>query len=182
MGNTSSRPCACGKADLMKKTQGKKTAPKKTTAQKKTARKSGAKNARGEKTVTKRVSPKNSGPSGRDTAGSAGGDWRSATLARVRALMHEAVPDVVEELKWRGVPTWSSHGIICTGETYKEVVKLTFMKGAALIDPAKLFNSSLEGNARRAIDIRIDAMPGAQALKDLFRAAAALNKKTKEKK
>ncbi len=82
------------------------------------------------------------------------GDWRGETLARVRALMREALPDVVEEWKWRGVPTWSRDGIICTGETYKSVVKLTFAKGASLDDPARLFNSSLDGKVRRAIDIR----------------------------
>lgn len=81
-------------------------------------------------------------------------DWRGPTLARLRALIREADPDVVEEVKWRGVPVWSHGGIICTGETYKSVVKLTFMKGASLADPTGLFNASLEGNARRAIDIR----------------------------
>ena len=104
------------------------------------------------------------------------GDWRGATLARVRALIHQAVPDVVEEWKWRGVPTWYANGgILCTGETYKAVVKLTFAKGAALDDPGKLFNSSLEGNVRRAIDIREDEAIDEAALKDLFCAAAALN-------
>jgi len=104
------------------------------------------------------------------------GDWRGAALARARALIHEAVPDVVEEWKWRGVPTWYANGgILCTGETYKAVVKLTFAKGAALDDPGKLFNSSLEGNVRRAIDIREDEAINEAALKDLFAAAAALN-------
>jgi len=104
------------------------------------------------------------------------GDWRGATLARVRALIHQAVPDVTEEWKWRGVPTWYANGgILCTGETYKAVVKLTFAKGAALDDPGKLFNSSLEGNVRRAIDIREDEAIDEAALKDLFCAAAALN-------
>jgi len=104
------------------------------------------------------------------------GDWRGATLARVRALIHQAVPDVVEEWKWRGVPTWYANGgILCTGETYKAVVKLTFAKGAALDDPGKLFNSSLEGNVRRAIDIREDEAIDEAALKDLFGAAAAFN-------
>ncbi|MBB3976044.1 hypothetical protein GGQ64_001231 [Rhizobium azooxidifex] len=103
------------------------------------------------------------------------GDWRGETLARVRALVKEAVPDVVEEWKWRGVPVWSHGGILCTGETYKAVVKLTFAKGAALEDPSGLFNASLEGNTRRAIDIRKgEAIDGA-ALKALLRAAAALN-------
>lgn len=103
------------------------------------------------------------------------GDWRGKTLAKVRALIKEADPDVVEEWKWRGVPVWEHEGIICTGETYKSVVKLTFAKGAALPDPAKLFNSSLEGNTRRAIDIHEDAKIDEKALKTLFRAAVTLN-------
>ena len=103
------------------------------------------------------------------------GDWRGATLARMRALIREADPDVVEEVKWRGVPVWSHGGIICTGETYKSVVKLTFMKGASLADPAGLFNSSLEGNARRAIDIRESEVIDAEAFKALIREAVALN-------
>lgn len=103
------------------------------------------------------------------------GDWRGDVLARVRALIMGAVPDVVEEVKWRGVPVWSHGGIICTGETYKAVVKLTFMKGASLDDPSGLFNSSLEGNARRAIDIREGEMLDEEALAHLIRAAAALN-------
>lgn len=103
------------------------------------------------------------------------GDWRGDVLARVRAVIMGAVPDVVEEVKWRGVPVWSHGGIICTGETYKAVVKLTFMKGASLDDPSGLFNSSLEGNARRAIDIREGEMLDEEALAELIRAAAALN-------
>ena len=104
------------------------------------------------------------------------GDWRGTTLSRVRALVKQAVPDVVEEWKWRGVPVWSRDGIICTGETYKSVVKLTFAKGAALKDPKRLFNSSLEGNVRRAIDIREGDPIDDAALLALFRAAAALNR------
>jgi hypothetical protein len=104
-------------------------------------------------------------------------DWRGATLSRVRALIHEAVPDVVEEMKWMGTPVWSSNGIICTGETYKSAVKLTFLKGASVADPAGLFNSSLEGNARRAIDIGEGVAIDATAFKELIRAAAALNAK-----
>ncbi len=103
------------------------------------------------------------------------GDWRGETLARVRALIKEADPAVVEEWKWRGVPVWYHDGIICTGETYKEVVKMTFAKGASLEDPAGLFNSSLEGNTRRAIDIREDEEIDEEALKELIRAAIALN-------
>jgi len=103
------------------------------------------------------------------------GDWRGEMLARVRGLIKQAVPDVVEEWKWRGVPVWERDGIICTGETYKEVVKLTFAKGAALDDPAGLFNSSLDGNVRRAIDIREGETINEKALKALIRAAVALN-------
>ena len=104
------------------------------------------------------------------------GDWRGKTLSRVRALIKEADPEVVEEWKWRGVPVWEHDGIICTGETYKEVVKLTFAKGASLKDPSHLFNSSLEGNARRAVDIREDDKINEEALKALIRGAVALNK------
>jgi hypothetical protein len=103
------------------------------------------------------------------------GDWRGETLARMRGLIHEAVPEVVETWKWRGVPVWEAGGILCTGETYKAVVKLTFAKGAALPDPAGLFNSSLEGNTRRAIDIAEGVVLDAEAFKALVRAAAALN-------
>ncbi|MEZ5077886.1 MAG: DUF1801 domain-containing protein [Solirubrobacterales bacterium] len=102
-------------------------------------------------------------------------DWRGETLARVRALVKEADPEVVEEWKWRGVPVWEHDGILCTGETYKKVVKLTFAKGASLQDPAALFNSSLEGKVRRAIDIHEEDEIDAEALKDLVRAAVALN-------
>src|SRR5256714_2884365 len=103
------------------------------------------------------------------------GDWRGKTLAHVRALIRQADPEVVEEWKWRGVPVWSHAGIICTGETYKSAVKLTFAKGASLKDPAKLFSSSLEGNTRRAIDIHEGVEINADAFKTLVRAAAALN-------
>jgi len=103
-------------------------------------------------------------------------DWRGNTLARIRALIKQADPDVVEEWKWRGVPVWSHDGIICTGETYKSVVKLTFAKGAKLKDPSRLFNASLDGNTRRAIDLREDETLDADAFKTLIRAAAALNR------
>jgi hypothetical protein len=103
-------------------------------------------------------------------------DWRGKMLARVRALIKQADPEVVEEWKWRGVPVWSHDGIICTGETYKSVVKLTFAKGAALKDPSGLFNSSLEGNVRRAIDIREGEKINEDAFKKLIRAAVALNR------
>jgi hypothetical protein len=103
------------------------------------------------------------------------GDWRGETLARIRALIKQADPEVVEEWKWRGVPVWSHAGIICTGETYKAVVKMTFAKGASLPDPSRLFNSSLEGNTRRAIDLREGDTIDEKALKTLVRAAVALN-------
>ena len=103
------------------------------------------------------------------------GDWRGEMLARLRALVTEADPEVVEEWKWRGVPVWSHGGIICTGETYKEVVKMTFFKGAALPDPSGLFNSSLEGNTRRAIDFHNGEKIDERALKDLVVAAVTLN-------
>ena len=103
-------------------------------------------------------------------------DWRGKTLSRVRALIKQADPGVVEEWKWRGVPVWSHDGIICTGETYKSVVKLTFFKGAALKDPSGLFNSSLEGNARRAIDLHEGDTLDEAAFKALIRAAVALNR------
>jgi len=102
-------------------------------------------------------------------------DWRGKTLSHVRALIKQAVPEVVEEWKWRGVPVWSHDGMICTGETYKSVVKLTFAKGASLKDPKGLFNSSLEGNTRRAIDIHEGDEIDEAAFKKLIRAAAALN-------
>jgi hypothetical protein len=103
------------------------------------------------------------------------GDWRGKTLAKIRTLIKDADPEIVEEWKWRGTPTWSHDGIVCTGETYKAVVKMTFAKGASLKDPSKLFNSSLEGNVRRAIDIREDDKIDEAALKDLIREAVALN-------
>jgi hypothetical protein len=109
------------------------------------------------------------------------GDWRGETLATVRRLVKEADPDIVEEWKWKGTPTWSHNGIVCTGETYKSVVKMTFAKGASLDDPVGLFNSSLDGNVRRAIDIREGEEIDADALKELIRAAVALNLRGKRK-
>ena len=103
------------------------------------------------------------------------GDWRGETLARIRAIIRQADPDIVEEWKWRGVPVWEHDGIICTGETYKAVVKMTFAKGASLEDPSQLFNSSLEGNTRRAIDIHEGDRIDEKALKALVREAVALN-------
>jgi len=111
------------------------------------------------------------------------GDWRGDTLARMRHLIHDADPDVVEELKWMGTPVWSHDGIICTGEAYKKVVKLTFAKGASLKDPSRLFNSSLDGKVRRAIDIHEGETINASAFKTLVRQAVALNRaKIKSKK
>jgi hypothetical protein len=106
------------------------------------------------------------------------GDWRGEMLGRLRALIKEADPEIVEEWKWRGVPVWSHDGIICTGETYKNVVKMTFAKGAALKDPSSLFNSSLDGNTRRAIDFHEGEKIDEEALKTLVRAAVTLNKST----
>jgi hypothetical protein len=109
------------------------------------------------------------------------GDWRGKMLAKVRRLVHDADPEIVEEWKWRGTPVWSHGGIVCTGETYKSVVKLTFAKGATLADPAGLFNSSLDGNVRRAIDIKESDKVDEAALKELVRAAVALNVMAKSK-
>jgi hypothetical protein len=109
------------------------------------------------------------------------GDWRGATLGRMRELIHEADPDVLEEWKWMGTPIWSHDGIICTGESYKNVVKLTFAKGASLKDPARLFNSSLDGNVRRAIDIHEGEKVDGAAFKTLIRQAIALNSSRKSK-
>lgn len=103
------------------------------------------------------------------------GDWRGAMLAHLRQLIHDADPDIEEEWKWRGVPVWSHEGIVCTGETYKQVVKLTFARGASIKDPKKLFNSSLEGNVRRAIDVREGEKINAAAFKQLVRAAVTVN-------
>src|SRR5690349_12621552 len=109
------------------------------------------------------------------------GDWRGKTLAKVREIVHEADPEIVEEWKWMGTPVWSHGGIVSTGETYKNVVKMTFAKGARLKDPARLFNSSLDGNVRRAIDIHEGNTVDEAALKDLIRAAVALNLQSKSK-
>ena len=110
------------------------------------------------------------------------GDWRGKTLSRIRALIKQADPEVVEEWKWRGVPVWYHDGMICTGETYKSVVKVTFSKGASLKDPSRLFNSSLDGNARRAIDLHEGEKIDEEALKDLVRAAIALNESSTRRK
>jgi len=110
------------------------------------------------------------------------GDWRGRTLARVREIIHRADPEIVEEVKWMGTPVWSHDGLVCTGETYKSMVKMTFARGAALSDPSRLFNSSLEGNVRRAIDIHEDEAIDEAALKQLIRAAVALNLEGKSEK
>ena len=136
--------------------------------------------------MTKTTTTKRKSPATEDKAGASPsllidarieelGDWRGETLARIRSLIKEADPEVVEEWKWRGVPVWSHAGIICTGETYKSIVKLTFAKGAALDDPSRLFNSSLEGNTRRAIDFHEGDRIDEKALKGLIRAAMVLN-------
>jgi hypothetical protein len=109
------------------------------------------------------------------------GDWRGKTLAKVREIIHEADPEILEEWKWRGTPVWSHGGIVCTGETYKNAVKMTFAKGAALKDPSGLFNSSLEGNVRRAIDIHQGDKVDEAALRDLIRAAVSINLHLKSK-
>ena len=129
------------------------------------------------KSATKKSRPKGSKSASAqiDAQIKARDDWRGEMLSKLRALIKQADPEAVEELKWRGVPVWSHDGIICTGETYKSVVKMTFAKGASLKDPAKLFNSSLEGNTRRAIDFREGEKVKATALKALIRAAVALN-------
>jgi hypothetical protein len=110
------------------------------------------------------------------------GDWRGQTLSRMRRLIHEAAPDVIEEWKWMGTPVWSAGGILCTGESYKQIVKLTFAKGAALADPARLFNSSLDGNVRRAIDLHEGEAIDEQAFKQLVCEAVALNGAAKKKR
>jgi hypothetical protein len=127
------------------------------------------------KTASKKAPAKDSPSRLIDERIAALGDWRGEMLARVRALIKQADPDVVEEWKWRGVPVWEHAGIICTGESYKSVVKLTFAKGASLADPSGLFNSSLEGNVRRAIDLHEGDTINEKAFKALIRAAVALN-------
>ena len=127
--------------------------------------------------MTKRESPKTKSPSQLIAARIKElGDWRGEMLSRLRTIIKEADPDVVEEWKWRGVPVWYHDGMLCTGETYKSVVKMTFAKGAALKDPSKLFNSSLDGNTRRAIDFHEGDKVNERALKALVRAAVTLNK------
>src|SRR5438270_13296972 len=129
------------------------------------------------RTMTKSASQKSKSPSQLiDARIEELGDWRGKMLGRLRTLIKQADPDVVEEWKWRGVPVWSHDGLICTGETYKNVVKMTFAKGAALQDPSRLFNSSLDGNTRRAVDFHEGEKIDEEALKTLVRAAVTLNK------
>ena len=145
----------------------------KTSAKKVSAKKASAKKTSGKKSAV----PSGGSPSKLiDARIQELGDWRGQTLGRIRSLIKQADPDVVEEWKWRGVPVWEHDGIICTGETYKSVVKMTFAKGASLKDPSRLFNSSLDGNTRRAIDIHEGDTIDADALKALVRAAVTLNK------
>jgi hypothetical protein len=134
------------------------------------------KSATAKKTATPKKTATGESPSVIDARIKELNDWRGKMLADVRALIKQADPEVIEEWKWRGVPVWSHDGIICTGETYKSVVKLTFAKGASLKDPSKLFNSSLEGNTRRAIDLHEGDEIDENAFKTLIRAAASLNK------
>jgi hypothetical protein len=151
----------------MKKSATKTALPKKTATKKAAAKKVAKKSA-----TTKSQSPSRL----IDARVTELGDWRGKTLSHVRTLIKQADPEVVEEWKWRGVPVWSDNGLICTGETYKSVVKLTFLKGASLKDPSRLFNSSLEGGTRRAIDLHEGDEIDEDAFKTLIRAAVALNK------
>jgi hypothetical protein len=149
-------------------------AVKKTTTKKPASKKPAAKMGGGPSAAT--VAKQTASPS-KLIDGRIGdlGDWRGETLSRLRKLIHEALPDVVEEWKWRGVPVWERNGILCTGETYKDYIKTTFARGAALEDPKKLFNASLDGGTRRAIDFRKDDRIDEKAFKALIRAAAELN-------
>jgi len=162
----SPRPVAAG---AKKPGSPTRTTVKKTVAKKTVARKSPVARSTAAATPSARI----------DARIAELGDWRGEMLARLRALIHDADPEIVEEWKWRGVPVWEDHGIVCTGETYKNVVKMTFAKGASLPDPARLFNSSLDGNVRRAIDVREDDRLDEAALKALVRAAVALNKSSR---
>ena len=175
---------AAKKATTKKATM-KKAAATKPAAKKPAAKKAPAKNPAAKKAAPKKAAPKPAAPA--PTSGGMSpsklidgrikelGDWRGERLAQIRQLIKDAIPGVIEEWKWRGVPVWYHEGMLCTGETYKDAVKVTFAKGALLKDPARLFNSSLEGNIRRAIDFHEGDSVNAAAFKDLMRAAAALN-------
>ena len=175
-----------------KRAAAKKKSAVKTAVKKKVVSKKGSANrsapAKKSASAKKRVSAKNSAsPQGGSPSQQIDarikelGDWRGETLSRLRNLIKEAIPEVVEEWKWRGVPVWYRDGMICTGETYKAVVKMTFAKGAALEDPAGLFNSSLDGNVRRAIDFHEGEAVNEEALKALIHAAVALNQSKAKK-
>ncbi|KIG11992.1 hypothetical protein DB30_02144 [Enhygromyxa salina] len=157
------------KRSTVKKASAKKPAAKKPAAKKPAAKKPAAKKPAAKKPSSESASELI------DAKLAALGDWRGETLSRLRALIKEAAPNVVEELKWRGTPVWSHNGLICTGETYRDKVKTTFAKGAALKDPSGLFNSSLEGNVRRAIDFFEGVKVDEKAFKALIRAAIELN-------
>jgi hypothetical protein len=175
----------------MKKSATKRATPKTATPKKATTKKPTTKKASTKKPTTKKATTaapvkaatKDESPSRLiDARIKELGDWRGKMLAHIRALIKQALPEVVEEWKWRGVPVWYHDGMICTGETYKSVVKLTFAKGAALKDPKGLFNSSLDGNVRRAIDIHENDALDEDAFKTLVRAAAALNQPARRAK
>lgn len=162
-----------------KKKASEKVSIKKTAAKKPAAKKPAAKKTAAKKTAAKKTAASAGAESASakiDARIAELGDFRGELLARVRALVHQAIPDVVEEWKWRGVPVWYADGIVCTGESYKDYVKLTFAKGASLDDPARLFNASMDGNARRAIDLRAGDQIDDKALEALLRAAAELNR------
>jgi hypothetical protein len=162
----------------MKKSKSLKSKPQKSKPQKSKPQKSKSQKSESQKSEPQKSEPqKGKSPSQLiDARIKELGDWRGQMLSRLRTLVKEADPEVVEEWKWRGVPVWSHDGLICTGETYKNVVKMTFAKGAALKDPSRLFNSSLEGNTRRAIDFHEGETIDEEALKTLIRAAVTLNK------
>jgi hypothetical protein len=162
------------------KPQTNKSASQKAASQKAASQKAASQKAASQKAASQKPASQKSPSQLIDAKIKELDDWRGETLSRLRALVKEADPEVVEEWKWRGVPVWSHDGLICTGETYKSVVKMTFAKGAALKDPSRLFNSSLEGNVRRAIDVHEGDTINEDALKALIRAAVALNRsKTK---
>lgn len=173
------------------RTDSKKATPKKAAAKNATPKKAATKKAAAKKAARRPTARKLSTPKTPAKPGSASamidarilelGDWRGEKLAQIRALIKDTVPDVIEEWKWRGTPVWERRGILCTGETYKSVVKMTFAKGASLPDPSKLFNSSLDGNVRRAIDLREGDALNKKALAALIRAAVALNELARSK-
>lgn len=166
---------------VVRKKSAAKSAVKKTAVKKAAVKKTPKKEAPKQQAPRPAAGGGNGAASEIDRRIAALGDWRGAMLAEVRRLIHAAVPDVTETWKWRGVPVWEKNGILCTGETYKAVVKLTFARGAALPDPKRLFNASLDGNTRRAIDLHEGDRIDAAALKALIRAAVEENGKGKKK-